>query len=125
MHLYNFDLPYLQASMQIIALTELHSRGIIHRDIKAPNILIDKDGHIVLADFGLSKMAPEIHLRMPYSFGVDFWSAFRHFVLDVDRKSEFYFHCIMFVLTFCVFVSHHSMRTRLITRMEERKIANH
>ncbi|PPQ68737.1 hypothetical protein CVT24_007564 [Panaeolus cyanescens] len=39
----------------IIALTELHSRGIIHRDIKAPNILIDREGHIVLADFGLSK----------------------------------------------------------------------
>ncbi|KAF9479500.1 kinase-like protein [Pholiota conissans] len=109
----------------IIALTELHSRGIIHRDVKAPNILIDREGHIVLADFGLSKdfyqipsiaervyqpywpylshdnptcetkprdpteltfvawdyrgseleMAPEIHLRQPYSFGVDFWSA--------------------------------------------------
>lgn len=110
---------------QIIALTELHKRGIIHRDIKAPNILIDREGHVVLADFGLSKnfrhapsiaervyqpywpylphenpssateprdpselyfvawdyrgseleMAPEIHLREAYSFGVDFWSA--------------------------------------------------
>ncbi|KAF8877649.1 kinase-like domain-containing protein [Gymnopilus junonius] len=109
----------------IIALTELHSRGIIHRDVKAPNILIDYEGHIVLADFGLSKdfglrptpaervfqpywpylrsdnptsetpprlpeeltfvawdyrgseleMAPEVHLRTPYSFGIDFWSA--------------------------------------------------
>ncbi|KIM38003.1 hypothetical protein M413DRAFT_249543 [Hebeloma cylindrosporum] len=39
----------------IIALTALHSRGIIHRDIKAPNLLIDREGHIVLADFGLSK----------------------------------------------------------------------
>lgn len=40
---------------KIIALTALHSRGIIHRDVKAPNILIDREGHIVLADFGLSK----------------------------------------------------------------------
>ncbi|KAF4617544.1 hypothetical protein D9613_005775 [Agrocybe pediades] len=39
----------------IIALNELHSRGIMHRDIKGPNILIDREGHIVLADFGLSE----------------------------------------------------------------------
>ncbi|KAM6492406.1 Protein kinase-like domain containing protein [Amanita muscaria] len=39
----------------IIALEELHSRGIVHRDIKAANILICADGHLVLADFGLSK----------------------------------------------------------------------
>ncbi|KAF9523456.1 kinase-like domain-containing protein [Crepidotus variabilis] len=39
----------------IIALTELHSRGIVHRDLKAANILIDYEGHIVISDFGLSK----------------------------------------------------------------------
>ncbi|KIL54492.1 hypothetical protein M378DRAFT_18838, partial [Amanita muscaria Koide BX008] len=39
----------------IIALEELHKRGIVHRDIKTGNILIRADGHIVLADFGLSK----------------------------------------------------------------------
>ncbi|KAK2465060.1 hypothetical protein APHAL10511_002868 [Amanita phalloides] len=39
----------------IMALEELHKRGIIHRDIKAANILIRADGHIVLADFGLAK----------------------------------------------------------------------
>ena len=36
-------------------MTELHKRGIIHIDIKTPNILIDREGHIVLVDFGLSK----------------------------------------------------------------------
>ncbi|KAF8334556.1 kinase-like domain-containing protein [Amanita rubescens] len=39
----------------IIAMEELHKRGIVHRDIKAANILIRSDGHIVLADFGLAK----------------------------------------------------------------------
>ncbi|KAF8349622.1 kinase-like domain-containing protein [Amanita rubescens] len=39
----------------IIALDELHKRGIVHRDVKAANILIRVDGHIALADFGLAK----------------------------------------------------------------------
>jgi len=41
--------------MQFLGLEELHKRGIIHRDVKAANVLIDRDGHAVLADFGLSK----------------------------------------------------------------------
>lgn len=33
----------------------LHSRMIMHRDIKPDNLLIDKDDHLKLADFGLAK----------------------------------------------------------------------
>lgn len=145
MHLAILNLP----SIQIIALTELHSRGIIHRDIKAPNILIDQDGHIVLADFGLSKdfhkiptiaervfqpywpyfsdenptseseprdpeelhfvawnyrgsdmeMAPEIHLRMPYSFGIDFWSASVILYWMLTGR-------VSFLFVFCFFLLH-------------------
>lgn len=32
--------------------------GIIYRDIKLENILVDESGHIVLTDFGLSKELP-------------------------------------------------------------------
>ncbi|KAI3648773.1 hypothetical protein MP228_006627 [Amoeboaphelidium protococcarum] len=38
----------------IMAIDSVHKLGYIHRDIKPDNILIDKDGHIKLSDFGLS-----------------------------------------------------------------------
>jgi serine/threonine protein kinase len=39
----------------LLAFEYLHSLGIVYRDLKPENILLDIDGHIQLADFGLSK----------------------------------------------------------------------
>lgn len=80
------------AAELILALSYLHDCGIIYRDMKPQNVLVDADGHVCLADFGLSKetndnsstlhtacgtpsySAPEVLEGNPYSKSVDWWS---------------------------------------------------
>lgn len=77
----------------LLAISHLHTTlGVVYRDLKPENCLLDAEGHLLLTDFGLSKvavdsddhcdsmlgtveyMAPEVILGQKYGKAVDWWS---------------------------------------------------
>eukprot|EP00743_Colponemidia_sp_Colp-15_P007389 GILK01007982.1.p1 GENE.GILK01007982.1~~GILK01007982.1.p1 ORF type:complete len:666 (+),score=101.11 GILK01007982.1:82-2079(+) len=62
----------------LLGLQYLHSKGIVHRDVKGANMLVDADGTVKVADFGASKQIEEL-LSMSDGFksikGSVYWMA--------------------------------------------------
>jgi len=61
----------------LVALSYLHKSGIIHRDIKAANILLTVQGRVLLCDFGVaaSLVSSSVHAKRSTFVGTPYWMA--------------------------------------------------
>ena len=89
----------------LLGIECLHERGIMYRDLKPENVMLDWEGHVKLTDFGLSKkedigktytfcgtpeyLAPEIIAGTGHNKSVDWWSlvSFSHCLTTIREQS--------------------------------------
>ena len=74
------------------ALESAHSEGVIHRDLKPQNIMIDKTGHVVVMDFGIARSAESSGATQTGSLlgTPDYMSPEQARMEEVDARSDIF-----------------------------------
>jgi serine/threonine protein kinase len=101
------SLPVAEAADYVVQAAEgldcAHRNGIIHRDVKPANMLVRKDGHLLLSDFGIAKILEGTTNLTRVGTGIgtpQYMSPEQGMGQMVDRRSDLYslgivfFHCV-------------------------------
>jgi serine/threonine-protein kinase len=68
-----------------------HARGVIHRDVKPPNILLDDDGHIKITDFGIARIDTSTLTQVGEVMGSPGYMSPEQFAgTEIDARSDIY-----------------------------------